>query len=144
MPTYNYSCSGCNYEFEESFKKFDDVTSPCPKCGQPAQRGVSRVNIGRAGTSRESIDIRVGASAEKQWERINKRKEERKRVRKETGATALGVEMSRQANGEIKYQYSPVSKERIEERKKLSSDAKKADIKVSEAVVVPEKMKKSS
>ena len=142
MPTYNYECSDCNYKFEESFKKMDDVTSPCPKCSKPAARGVSMPNVLRGGTSRENGDMKIGAIAEKQWDKINKRKEERKRIRKESGNEALGISMKRE-NGEIKYQYSSVSKERIEERKKLYSDAQKAEVKISEGVNLPGEKKKT-
>lgn len=140
MPTYNYNCEPCNYEFEESFKKMEDDTSSCPKCGKEAARGVSMPNVLRANTSRDSADMKIGAIAEKQWEKINSRKEERKKVREQTGVQALGVSMARE-NGEIKYKYSPVSKERIAERKEIFSRAEKADVKVSEAINIPTKKK---
>jgi putative FmdB family regulatory protein len=41
MPTYQYRCNDCQYEFEE----FQSMTAPpldkCPRCGGPAARVIS-------------------------------------------------------------------------------------------------------
>ena len=41
MPTYEYRCKKCNYEFE----KFQSISSKpvakCPKCGGKAERKIS-------------------------------------------------------------------------------------------------------
>ena len=41
MPTYQYRCKDCQYEFEE----FQNITEPpldkCPRCGGPAERVIS-------------------------------------------------------------------------------------------------------
>lgn len=42
MPTYEYICKNCNYEFEEFQKITDPVLTDCPKCKKPRlQRKIS-------------------------------------------------------------------------------------------------------
>ncbi len=38
MPTYDYRCSSCAYEFEEFQMMQDDPLEECPKCGGPVKR----------------------------------------------------------------------------------------------------------
>jgi putative FmdB family regulatory protein len=38
MPTYQYKCTGCNYEFEEFQKISDPPEAYCPKCGDKVER----------------------------------------------------------------------------------------------------------
>ncbi len=41
MPTYQYQCSKCDYEFEEFQKISDPPIKTCPKCGGKVKRIVS-------------------------------------------------------------------------------------------------------
>lgn len=41
MPTYQYQCTSCSYEFEEFQKITDDPLETCPKCGGHVQRLIS-------------------------------------------------------------------------------------------------------
>lgn len=36
MPTYDYICKECGYEFEEFHSISDDPVKICPKCGHPS------------------------------------------------------------------------------------------------------------
>src|SRR5205807_4558172 len=38
MPTYDYRCDGCGYEFEEMQSFSADKLKTCPKCGQDKLR----------------------------------------------------------------------------------------------------------
>ena len=129
MPTYDYHCEACNYIFEESFKKVDEssLPSPCPKCQAPSGRAfVNAPYVARAGSSRDSVDMVLGAESEKRWDGINTRKAEKDKLRKESGNQAVGTSFAKE-DGQIKYKYSSVSKERIEERKQLYSEFEKSD-----------------
>src|SRR6478736_5313710 len=121
MPTYDYICEDCNFKFEESFKKLEesDKPSPCPKCKKPAPRGVSAPYVARAGSSRDSADMKIGAAAEKRWEGIHSRRAQKDKLRKEAGTNAITTTISKGEGGQINYQYSPTSKEKLAERKSL-------------------------
>ena len=41
MPTYEYQCDGCGYNFEEFQKMSDAPVSVCPQCGGHVRRLVS-------------------------------------------------------------------------------------------------------
>jgi putative FmdB family regulatory protein len=38
MPSYDYSCSSCNYHFEEFQNMSDAVLTTCPQCGKESLR----------------------------------------------------------------------------------------------------------
>jgi putative FmdB family regulatory protein len=122
MPTYGYYCVECQYEFEESFKKYEDVTSLCPKCGASSDRKPSAPYVLRGGTTRENIDMQVGKESEKRWADIKERQAAKEKVRKESGQTAVGVTHGKDSSGKITYEYKAVDKERIAERKNLYSE----------------------
>lgn len=122
MPTYEYYCVECQYHFEESFKKFEDVTSLCPKCGSSSDRKPSLPNVLRAGTSRENIDMQVGKESERRWAGIKERQAAKEKIRQDAGQLAVGVTHGKDASGKITYEYKPVDKERIAERKNLYSE----------------------
>jgi putative FmdB family regulatory protein len=124
MPTYEYYCVECQFIFEQAFKKYEDSTCPCPKCGSTSDRKPSAPNIYRSGTSRESIDTIIGRESEKRWVEIKSRREENDKIRQESGQVALSRKET-QIDGKITYKYEPVSKERIAERKDLYSDYEK-------------------
>ena len=44
MPTYEYHCEGCGYEFERFQKMKDDPVSVCPECGE--SKVVRRISSG--------------------------------------------------------------------------------------------------
>ena len=46
MPTYEYACPKCGYEFEQFQSMNDKPLTKCPKCGKP---GVKRLIGGGAG-----------------------------------------------------------------------------------------------
>lgn len=119
MPCYNYYCVECQFIFEESFKKPEDLTSPCPKCKADSDRMVSAPNVIRSNTSRENIDIKVGKESERRWADIKDRQALKEKIRKESGSTAVETVHGKDSSGKITYEYKPVSKERIAERKSL-------------------------
>ena len=41
MPTYEYFCLGCGFEFEEFQSIASEPISSCPKCNQVVQRKIS-------------------------------------------------------------------------------------------------------
>lgn len=41
MPTYNYECESCGYNFKRVQSMFDEAINECPKCSGPAQRLIS-------------------------------------------------------------------------------------------------------
>src|SRR5205823_1094926 len=46
MPTYEYACRACGFEFEEIQKMSDPPLDVCPKCGaKAAQRLISQGNF---------------------------------------------------------------------------------------------------
>ena len=38
MPTYEYKCTNCGYNFEEFHNMNDTAERKCPKCGSTAER----------------------------------------------------------------------------------------------------------
>jgi len=121
MPTYEYFCEKCLFLFEEAFKKYEDNYSPCPKCKAKSERKPSAPSIFRSNTTRENIDVIVGRESEKRWADIKQRQEQKENIRKEAGQQALSVE-HKSDSGKITYEYKPVNKERIAERKTLYSE----------------------
>jgi putative FmdB family regulatory protein len=119
MPLYQYYCVECQLTFEESFKKPEDITSPCPKCASESDRMISAPNVLKSNTSRESVDIKIGAESEKRWAGIRQRQAEKEKIRKESGTTAVEVKHGKDSSGQITYEYKSVSKERVAERKNL-------------------------
>jgi putative FmdB family regulatory protein len=41
MPTYEYFCTSCGFEFEEFQSIASEPISVCPKCGEHCQRKIS-------------------------------------------------------------------------------------------------------
>ncbi|PIE97555.1 MAG: FmdB family transcriptional regulator [Treponema sp.] len=41
MPTYEYSCSSCNHNFDVFQKMSDEPTAECPKCGKKSKRVIT-------------------------------------------------------------------------------------------------------
>lgn len=127
MPTYEYFCEVCNLLFDKSGMKVGDTKTDCPACKTSSERQISIPNVGRSGTSRDSTDLLIGKEAESRWKDIETRKAEKDKIRKETGTHAIATEISKDDQGKIKYEYKPVSKERLEERKTIYSEYKKLE-----------------
>jgi putative FmdB family regulatory protein len=111
MPIFEYSCPKCKAEFEEVLTQTDEVKEyaewhPCPTCKGRADRlKMSVTNFQFAGGVRgesgvhgqsgshdldyPSLDKAVGRSSEKKWTRINRDKEARAKVRRESGTNSL-------------------------------------------------------
>lgn len=125
MPTYDYLCEACNRVFEKSFMKIEDTKTDCEKCRGSADRIPSAVNIGKSNTSRETADIAIGKLSEKRWEGIKERKAQTEKMRKESGQVAIARTAEKVESGAINYEYKPVSKEHLDERKSLYSEYRK-------------------
>jgi putative FmdB family regulatory protein len=41
MPTYEYECTGCKYEFEAFQKMSEEPLKECPRCRGPIRRKIS-------------------------------------------------------------------------------------------------------
>jgi putative FmdB family regulatory protein len=104
MPTYEYLCEACNFEFEELLLSKQDIKDhqkkhPCPECGEMAPRVPSASNFtfksntyGNSGShdlDYPTLDKAIGRSANRKWKKINKEQEARNKVRLETRSNAL-------------------------------------------------------
>ena len=78
MPLYEFFCSKCNMKFEELLSINDD-NPQCPKCKKITKRLISRVWGIVKGSENRSLDCVIGASAEKNWQRIKERKQKRQK-----------------------------------------------------------------
>jgi len=95
MAVYTFRCSKCSIVLEELMPMktaiFED--RPCPaRCGGTCSyqlRGAP--SLGTEGMSNAAFDVKVGADAERRWERIKARQGKRNRVRQEAGAGALSA-----------------------------------------------------
>jgi len=137
MPTYEFLCPKCDYLFEElliqseEIKKYQE-SHPCPKCRTKSPRAASAVNFtfnvktpGNSGVHDidypKNIDVVVGRSAEKKWQKYNVRKAARDKFRKEHGVTAVT-----EHNGKI----MPTSSKKLAIRQKVLNmllESKKAE-----------------
>lgn len=119
MPMYQFYCDRCSVKFEK-FMKMAEATwhTKCEKCNEEADRIITAPMINK-NTDMAAADRIIGAEAEKRHEDIKKKKETKDKLRKETGNQAVETVLKKDESGKIKYEYKPVSKERIEERKKL-------------------------
>jgi len=78
MPTYEYRCNKCNTVFEK-FLQLDKYDEPqnCD-CGGTSNKLISKCSFINTGPNRP-IDSVVGADAEKRWETVYKRKNEKQK-----------------------------------------------------------------
>lgn len=76
MPTYEYRCKECKIKFER-FLTLSEFDKPqiC-ECGSETQKLISSVSFINTGENRP-IDSIIGADAEKKWEIVHKRKDDR-------------------------------------------------------------------
>lgn len=113
MPTFEYTCKVCESEFEEHLVLQDEIRDykdwfPCPGCGGRAERllmSVTNFNFkapvgqtagsgvhGQSGVhdlDYPKVDVAVGRSASKKWERYGERKKARDKVRRESGNNSI-------------------------------------------------------
>jgi putative FmdB family regulatory protein len=93
MPNYEFRCKNCQAVFER-FLPLAEYDNPqkC-ECGGDSNKLISKCSFINTGPNRP-IDSVIGADAEKRWETVYKRKNEKQRKRvkkikeklKETGA----------------------------------------------------------
>lgn len=124
MPSYEYFCKACNYEFEELLINSQDIKDyqkkhPCPECGKMSSRIPSATNFtfksdkyGNSGShdlDYPTLDKAIGRSSNRKWKQIHKEQAARDKIRKETGSNALT-----QIGDSIK----PATKKQLEIREK--------------------------
>lgn len=119
MPMYLFYCDACMMKFEK-FMKMADATwhTDCEKCKGPADKIITVPMINK-NTDMAAADRIIGSQSEKRHEDIKTKKEVKDKLRKESGNHAVETILKKDEAGKIKYEYKPVSKERLEERKKL-------------------------
>jgi putative FmdB family regulatory protein len=122
MPTYQFYCEQCNLKFEK-FMKMADATwhTKCDKCGGESDRVITAPMI-KKNTDMAAVDRIIGAESEKRHEDIKAKKQIKDKIRKESGNHAVETVFKKDESGKINYEYKTVSKERLEERKKLYAE----------------------
>jgi putative FmdB family regulatory protein len=70
MPLYEYKCRACGCEFEDLVGLNDERESrPCKKCGNVAERKMSRfASVIAGGSGTEPVDMTIGREADKRWQ----------------------------------------------------------------------------
>ncbi len=63
MPTYEYACTECDYDFEEVQSFSDDALTVCPKCGGKLRKRFGSVGVTFKGSGFYKTDSRGGSSA---------------------------------------------------------------------------------
>lgn len=127
-----FFCEKCKYLFEKNnvpvFKEDGrpNYSTECPKCkGESFKHYDLKDNIKTHPSN--SIDMVVGRESEKRWLGYEERKSKKDKVRKESGAVAVALDLQKKSkNDKINYEYKTVSKERIQERKALYAEYEKA------------------
>ena len=138
MPKYLFECQVCNVRFERTLKIGDHPTQTCPSCKDPAPRvwdgqgfgfgfaegtGSQAGNSGVTKDDYPTADHAVGKSADARWAEINEREKVKRKVREVGGTTAL---VRNHAPDRSYIEYSSMTPEQIEGRRKLAADAQKA------------------
>ena len=78
MPTYNYKCNDCEYQFSEFQKMSDDPVKDCPQCEGKVRRIISGgsgmifkgtgfylTDYGKSGTPKEKESIATKSTIKK-------------------------------------------------------------------------------
>ena len=73
MPIYEFICIDCRQEFEER-KEYGDYDANCPLCGAKGEKVISVPNVI---TGKQTTDVAIGADAERRWQAIEDRKNQR-------------------------------------------------------------------
>ncbi len=94
MAIYSFRCGKCGVVLEAlmpmATATFED--RPCPACGGACSYQLGGApSLGTEGMANAAFDVKVGADAERRWERIKARQEKRDRIRQEAGAGALSA-----------------------------------------------------
>jgi len=104
MPIYEFKCNECGLRFERLYAETKgEATEECPSCKKAAHKIISRTNhvMKESKVIPKEIDLKVGRDAEKRWLAYEDRKNEKEKIKKETGVNKL----SRNAEGK----YVPLS-----------------------------------
>ena len=96
MAIYVFKCGRCGATVEElmpmAAATFEDRACPVPGCGGAcSHRLEGPPSLGTEGMTNPSLDVAIGADAERRWKRIRERQAVRDRVRREAGAGALSA-----------------------------------------------------
>lgn len=73
MPIYEFICNDCGQEFDER-KEYGDYEANCPLCGAKGKKVMSAPNVI---TGKQTADVAIGADAERRWQAIEDRKNQR-------------------------------------------------------------------
>ena len=77
MPLYEFVCE-CGFEFEELSNR-DSDSIECKKCGKTAKKKMSSFSSIVVGSTKESIDVKIGKAANKRWEMHHERQNIRRK-----------------------------------------------------------------
>ena len=121
MPLFEYKCSACGYEFEELVSRTQDSdVQECRKCNADAWKKVSVFSATRAGSTKETIDTRIGREAESRWQTIRDRQEKRRKgkVSQEISAGNPLMELGTKDEKKSRTEYVKTLQKHREERKR--------------------------
>ena len=76
MPIYEYKCEKCDHIFEELLS-IDSKNPECPNCKSKTKRLFSNFLGVVKGSTNRTLDCVIGEDAEKKWNFIHKRREQR-------------------------------------------------------------------
>lgn len=122
MPTYEYRCDECEYEFEVVLRMSDyDLPQNCPSCKEgPAKKRVpTTVNVIFAGDGWVSKNNRVEGQMAEKNKRLAKRQDEKKRE-------GSGMTLAPNVGGERVDSWSDAAKLAASKGKDTASYEKKA------------------
>ena len=78
------------HEHIQSVKLDLPETLPCPRCGKHSEHVIlTAPAISTQNMSQVTQDIAIGMDADKRWNRIYAKKEERDKIRRESGKTGI-------------------------------------------------------
>lgn len=87
---YEFKCHDCDLVLEHLCPMGEQPKyKKCPKCGTRCEQTIYAPFVATSGMGQASLDVVVGRDAEKRWNRIHQRQEQRDKVRSDSGKTAL-------------------------------------------------------
>jgi putative FmdB family regulatory protein len=92
VPTYDYQCQSCSvvHEHIQSIHMALPDTLPCPRCGKDSEHVIlTAPAVATSNMSQMTQDVAIGMDADKRWNRIYAKKEERDKVRRESGKQGI-------------------------------------------------------